>query len=73
MPIYSFYCNSCQNDFEVSRSVADLAERRILCPQCGSGDLRRRYGSFGVSLKCNPPTCPHSSGQGCGGCRHGGD
>ena len=73
MPIYRFTCNKCQNEFEVNRSVADLKAGRIVCPACGGGDLRRIYGTFGVSMKCNPPTCPHSTDLGCGGCCHGHD
>lgn len=68
MPIYKFHCEQCSLEFEVNRSVSDLTEGRIVCPDCGSHHLRRLYGSFGVSMKCNPPTCPHSTDLGCGGC-----
>jgi putative FmdB family regulatory protein len=48
MPTYAYACSSCEHRFDAVQSIHDdaLAE----CPAC-SGDLRRVYGSVGVTFK----------------------
>jgi putative FmdB family regulatory protein len=42
MPIYTYRCTECDNEFDAVRSIGDhLTE----CPEC-DGDLRHVYGTF---------------------------
>ena len=47
MPFYDFRCG-CGNEFNVMARMRDLEERTIKCPECGSVDLSRIYGSINV-------------------------
>jgi putative FmdB family regulatory protein len=48
MPTYEYRCKSCGEHLEVVQSFSDdpLTE----CPSCG-GDLRKVFGSIGISFK----------------------
>lgn len=69
MPIYKFRCRDCGSEFELKCTVAEM-EAGPLCESCGSRELQRVYGNVGFSLKCNPPSCPHTTDSGCCGCCH---
>jgi putative FmdB family regulatory protein len=47
MPTYAYACKQCGHRFDAVQSFADptLTE----CPECG-GDLRKEYGSIGVTF-----------------------
>jgi putative FmdB family regulatory protein len=47
MPTYAYACKNCGHRFDAVQSFAEptLTE----CPQCG-GELRKEYGSIGVSF-----------------------
>jgi putative FmdB family regulatory protein len=47
MPIYEYECLSCGERFEIRRTLAE-GPRDARCPDCDSGDLRRRYSSVAV-------------------------
>lgn len=38
MPIFEYLCGSCGN---VSEKLVLGEEEKVVCPQCGSGDLRK--------------------------------
>ncbi len=66
MPLYKFECESCGKQFELLCSIADREARRAACPDCGSNDLRQRFGAVAIRVKSSEPDCPH--GAACGGC-----
>jgi putative FmdB family regulatory protein len=47
MPTYSYACKQCGHRFDVVQSFSDAALTE--CPECG-GDLRKQYGSIGVTF-----------------------
>jgi putative FmdB family regulatory protein len=48
MPTYDFRCSSCDETFEVQRSMGSRAP--VVCPQCGE-DAKRVFSPVGVSFK----------------------
>ncbi len=60
MPIYEFACNKCANEFE----LLVFGKKDIKCPECETGDVRRKMSLFGVSGAEKQV----SSGGNCGGC-----
>ena len=48
MPTYAYRCKDCGHAFDVVQAFTDDALTE--CPTCG-GDLRKQYGSVGVSFK----------------------
>ena len=47
MPTYAYACRSCAHAFDAVQSFADDA--LSICPECG-GELRKQYGSIGVTF-----------------------
>jgi putative FmdB family regulatory protein len=47
MPIYEFYCQSCNAVFNFFSASSALA-RHPSCPRCGRGDLPRRPSAFAM-------------------------
>jgi len=47
MPTYAYACKSCGHRFDAVQSFADAA--LTVCPEC-SGELRKQYGSIGVTF-----------------------
>jgi putative FmdB family regulatory protein len=52
MPMYEYRCRTCQQPFE----TLVTAERRPLCPACGSTDLDKQLSVFAVSSRSAAPT-----------------
>lgn len=48
MPTYTFNCASCGIK-EITRSIHD--DTLTSCPDCGSIDFNKVYGSIGISFK----------------------
>jgi putative FmdB family regulatory protein len=48
VPTYSYACKACEHTFDIQQSFAD--EPLKVCPKCG-GELRKVYGSLGVTFK----------------------
>jgi putative FmdB family regulatory protein len=51
MPMYEYRCRACQQPFE----TLVTAERRPLCPACGSADLDKQLSVFAVSSRSAEP------------------
>lgn len=49
MPVYVYQCKNCEHIFEQHQSFTDDALKT--CPECGKDQLRKKYGSVGVSFK----------------------
>ena len=50
MPLYEFTCDDCGREFEVMASFAGL-DAASVCPVCGGGRTRRRFGSVQLGGK----------------------
>ncbi|MCB1184795.1 zinc ribbon domain-containing protein [bacterium] len=65
MPLYEFACRKCGHRFEELMTAAELAEKKLKCPACGSPRTERELSGFATG----------SSGGGFpagGGCGQGG-
>ncbi len=66
MPIFSYQCKKCGNDFELLEGITAEKVKRE-CPGCGSGNIVRKrsvfsVGSSGAGNDPACPTCPSPSG-----------
>lgn len=43
MPAYTFFCNSCDTQYEIVCSIRDYYDK-IPCEKCGSLNVHRMYG-----------------------------
>lgn len=75
MPIYEYSCSICEADFEeLIRRPED--EMELKCPGCGSGEIAKKFSSFGFSSggSFTPSTggggCSSCGGGHCSGCSH---
>ncbi|MDR1538575.1 MAG: zinc ribbon domain-containing protein [Clostridiales bacterium] len=72
MPFYDLRCPVCNKEFNIYASMADKAEKRISCSECGSHDLETVFKSAPAYIKSRKNSdCPsrHICGE---GCRHAG-
>jgi len=70
MPFYDLYCLKCDKEFNIFASMAEKSEKKILCPDCGSNDLKSVYKGASAYVKINKtPECPNRHVCGAG-CRH---
>ena len=69
MPTYAYACKQCGHRFDTVQSFADptLTE----CPECG-GELRKEYGSIGVTFNGSGFYSSGSSGSSSSGSSSGG-
>lgn len=45
MPIYEYECQSCDEKFELRRSIND-SDTELKCPKCGERNPRRIFSMF---------------------------
>jgi len=66
MPTYAYACKTCGHRFDAVQSFADPT--LTVCPEC-SGELRKEYGSIGVTFNGAGfyRTDSRASGPGAGG------
>lgn len=69
MPIYEFYCQDCQKEFE-EFFHSSSQKKDIICAKCGSSKVRKKVSLFGVAGKGSDSAGEFgpSSGGGCGSC-----
>ena len=48
MPTYAYACKNCGHRFDAVQSFAEPA--LTVCPECGADQLRKQYGSIGVTF-----------------------
>ena len=74
MPFYDLRCASCDKEYNISASMADKANRRIPCPECGSLNMETVYNAAPAYIKGggDMPACPNiqTCGSGCPHARH---
>jgi putative FmdB family regulatory protein len=71
MPLYEYFCPSCQGVFETLRPAKD-ADASVTCPSCQHASSQRILSLFADSVKTNGATSPlpmggAMSGGCCGG------
>ena len=49
MPTYEYRCKACGHELEAVQAFTDDA--LTTCPSCGAEDLRKVFGSVGISFK----------------------
>ena len=52
MPIYTYKCEECGEEFDLLVGVVADSDR-LTCKKCGSENLKRTYSAFGI--RKNPP------------------
>ncbi|MEL0261344.1 MAG: FmdB family zinc ribbon protein [Aquiluna sp.] len=48
MPTYAYVCRACDHAFEIQQTFSE--KPLTSCPKC-SGELRKQFGTLGVSFK----------------------
>lgn len=43
--IYIFQCQSCNNNFEINKSIHEISGFKPSCPECSSNDTYRDYSA----------------------------
>jgi putative FmdB family regulatory protein len=46
MPLYEFFCDTCQREVSVTMTISAREKGDITCPQCGGRALRPLVGTF---------------------------
>ncbi|OGQ81488.1 MAG: hypothetical protein A2289_07265 [Deltaproteobacteria bacterium RIFOXYA12_FULL_58_15] len=72
MPIYEYRCGNCEIEFE---ELVFRRDEKIVCPECGTGDVKRLLSGFAVTGEArlsgggSCDTCkPKTKACGCSGC-----
>ncbi len=75
MPLYEFYCKTCDCCFEVRRSLSEGTDN-VTCPTCAEANVQRVYtpvmafssGKGGVSALGGASGCGSCALTSCAGC-----
>lgn len=63
MPVYEYFCQKCENKFDVKASISEKEKGlKVTCPNCRSGKTIQALGNFFTLSKDSSP----KSGGGCG-------
>jgi len=46
MPVYEYYCDTCQRGARVTLSISERNKARVACPRCGNKALRPLLSTF---------------------------
>jgi len=46
MPVYDYFCNDCQMEFEKVLTLHDHEKDQIICPHCGSKNVEQEAKAF---------------------------
>mgnify|MGYP000854500022 CR=1 FL=1 len=64
MPLYSYKCNNCGNEFEILIKSEDRDKEHI-CPKCGESNSKRIFTSFSTYTKStSAPSCADGCSRG---------
>ncbi|MGD8353914.1 MAG: zinc ribbon domain-containing protein [Pseudomonadota bacterium] len=50
MPLYEFECNKCKHSFDKVLSLKDMDTLKLVCPACGSDDVKKLLSSGGIKM-----------------------
>ncbi|UCC94533.1 MAG: zinc ribbon domain-containing protein [Candidatus Omnitrophota bacterium] len=69
MPLYTYVCKRCSKSFEILVSFS-RQRGEAKCPECGSNNTEKVFGSFSVSgsTKGTSSKCSSCSGGNCSTC-----
>lgn len=67
MPIYEYYCEKCDDDFELLLGVGS-GDSALNCPRCGSKNLKKLFSKFAAHSKGTGGKVSSSGPSSCGGC-----
>jgi len=70
MPNYDLRCLKCEGEYKIRATMAEKAEQRIPCPDCGSFNLETLFKAAPAYVK-GGSQCPKSSSCGAS-CPHAG-
>jgi putative FmdB family regulatory protein len=48
MPRYEFFCEDCQEPFEIILTLAEYEKDKITCPKCGGKHVHQEAAAFFV-------------------------
>ena len=48
MPIYEYWCSSCQRKISVYQQDISSSARSARCPRCGNSELKRVFSTFAM-------------------------
>jgi putative FmdB family regulatory protein len=67
MPIYEYKCSKCGQEFE--RLI--FGNQKVNCPNCESGDVKKKFSVFGMSGVEDPASsgCSSCSSSSCSTCK----
>jgi putative FmdB family regulatory protein len=69
MATYEYICLSCERPFEERRPMGSPVQVELVCPNCGSERVRRRFSfSTAAGASTEPAQTASSAGCGCGAC-----
>jgi putative FmdB family regulatory protein len=76
MPIYEYYCDTCQRRFDLLRSFSQ-AQKPAICPICNHESGQRMISLFASFAKEGSESrsvggggCGSCSSHSCAGCKH---
>lgn len=46
MPVYEYFCETCQKQFEAVLSIREHEEQKIICPKCGGDKVHQMAAAF---------------------------
>ena len=53
MPLYEYFCESCEMDFTLLQST-DTNKEESECSECGSRNTRYKFSSFAAKIQGKP-------------------
>ena len=65
MPIYEYYCKSCDKEFE---TLVFRSSDPVVCPTCSAEDVQRVLSVFGFKSGGDKGAASSRMGSGAGGC-----
>lgn len=54
MPLYEYFCETCQKEFTVLQSASTNKEETV-CELCGSGNVRYKFSAFASKVVGGTP------------------
>ncbi len=46
MPVYEYFCELCDKQFEVVLTLHEYEEQKVVCPKCGSNKVHQLAAVF---------------------------
>ena len=46
MPVYVYFCEACQKEFEVTLTIREHDQAKVTCPKCGTERVHQMAAAF---------------------------